>query len=161
MKRLLTSTIGCLACVAMAPVAEAQMVRVGPFGGVSVRAPFVSVDTLPFGGGTRVRAPFVSVNTRGFAYGYGYGYRPYGPVFYDPVVPVYRVPVYTPPLYPDVVYPVPSPNIPVPNIPVPNIPILNIPEPLHTKLLGRHFRWTIRSLHLVPYRIVCERRRYS
>jgi hypothetical protein len=114
MNRFLTSAIGCMACVSMASVAEAQMVRIGPFGGVSVRAPFVSVDTLPFGGGTRVRAPFTSINTRAYAYGYGYGYRPYrydyyrpyGPVFYDPVMPVYPVPVYTPPLYPDVVYPI-------------------------------------------------------
>ncbi len=98
MNRLLTSAIGCLLCVSMASVAEAQLVRVGPFGGVSVRAPFVSVDTLPFGGGARVRAPFVSVDTRAYAYGYGYGYRPYrydyyrpyGPSSYDPIVPVYR-----------------------------------------------------------------------
>ncbi len=51
MNRIFTHTIGCLACVAMASVADAQMVRVGPFGGVSIRAPFVSIDTLPFGGG--------------------------------------------------------------------------------------------------------------
>lgn len=111
MNRLLTSTIGCAACLTMASVADAQYVRVGPFGGVSVRAPFVSVDTLPYGGGARVRAPFVSVDTRAYSYGYGYppyGYRyhrPYGQVFYEPVLPGYRTPVYMPPLYPQVVYP--------------------------------------------------------
>lgn len=74
--------------------ADAQLVRVGPFGGVSVRVPFVSVDTLPFGGGTRVRAPLTAVDTGlfrpgfygyGFDYGRGYGYTPYS---------VYRSPFY-------------------------------------------------------------------
>lgn len=62
---------------------EAQLVRVTPFGGVSVRLPFVSVDTLPYGGGARVRAPFTAVNTGlygpdyyGPAYGHAYGYVP-------------------------------------------------------------------------------------
>lgn len=111
MNRLLASTMGCLACISLASVADAQFVRVGPFGGVSVRAPFVSVDTLPFGGGARVRAPFVSVDTRAYSFGYGYrpypypSYRPYGQVFYDPVLPGYSSPVYGTPSYPRVVYP--------------------------------------------------------
>ncbi len=45
--------------------AEAQIVRYGPGGGVSVRAPFVHVEVGP-GGSTQVRAPFTSVNTPGF-----------------------------------------------------------------------------------------------
>ncbi len=45
--------------------AEAQIVRYGPGGGVSVRAPFVHVEVGP-GGSTYVRAPFTSVNTPGF-----------------------------------------------------------------------------------------------
>lgn len=108
MNRPLTAALGCLACVTMASFAEAQIVRIGRFGGVSVRAPFVSVDTLPFGGGARVRAPFVSINTR--AYSLGYGYRPYRYDYYRPngsvyYAPVYPAPAYTPPRYPSVVYP--------------------------------------------------------
>lgn len=49
----------------VAETADAQIVRWGPGGGVSVRAPFVNVDVGP-GGSTRVRAPFTSVNTPGF-----------------------------------------------------------------------------------------------
>lgn len=64
--------------------ANAQLVRVGPLGGVSVRLPFVSVDTLPLGGGASVRAPFTSVDTGLYSRGYGglryggVGYRGYG-----------------------------------------------------------------------------------
>jgi hypothetical protein len=49
----------------VAEAAEAQIVRWGPGGGVSVRAPFVHVEVGP-GGSTYVRAPFTSVNTPGF-----------------------------------------------------------------------------------------------
>ncbi len=56
--------------------ADAQ-IRIGRFGGVSVRVPFVGVDVLPFGGGTRVVAPFTSVNTG--LYGGGF----YGGGFYE------------------------------------------------------------------------------
>ena len=45
--------------------AQAQIVRWGPDGGVSIRAPFVNVDVGP-GGSTRVRAPFTAVDTPGF-----------------------------------------------------------------------------------------------
>lgn len=112
MNRLLASTITCVVSVTMASVADAQFVRVGPFGGVSVRAPFVSVDTLPMGGGARVRAPFVSINTRAYSFGYRgypYGYsRYYGQVFYDPVLPRYAPPVYAIPRQPRIVYPQPD-----------------------------------------------------
>ncbi len=108
-----------LLLVMLSSVADAQIVRVGPFGGVSVRAPFVSVDTSPWGG-TRVRAPFTSVNTgvyRGWGYGYYghvYHHHHYAPRYVVPVPPpvtVYRpvvpvtvyepvpVPVYQPPAY--------------------------------------------------------------
>ena len=60
-------TILSLVCwmVITAEQAEAQFVRVGPGGGVSVRAPFVHVEVGP-GGGTYVRAPFTSVVTPGY-----------------------------------------------------------------------------------------------
>ena len=64
--------VRCAICVVWLAIsvvsADAQIVRVDGFGGVRVRAPFVAVDVLPFGGGTRVRAPFTSVRTG--AYGY-------------------------------------------------------------------------------------------
>ena len=44
--------------------ADAQLVRFGPRGGVSVWAPFVHVEVAP-GGSTYVRAPFTSVVTPG------------------------------------------------------------------------------------------------
>ena len=64
--------------VAIGSSASAQIVRVGPLGGTSIRLPFVSVDATPFG--TRVRAPFTNVNTGiyGLRPGLGYGYP--GPV---------------------------------------------------------------------------------
>jgi hypothetical protein len=103
MNRFLTGLLG-LTLGFVTAAAEAQLVRVGPAGGVRVRAPFVSVDVLPFGLGTSVRAPFTSVNTRAYALGYrGYyqpGYR--APLYYAPVQPVYPVPVYD-------VYPAPVP----------------------------------------------------
>lgn len=59
---------------------EAQFVRVGPGGGVSVRAPFVHVEVGP-GGSTYVRAPFTSVVTPGYArVAPRYGYYPPGTV---------------------------------------------------------------------------------
>lgn len=60
--------------------ADAQILRIGPRGGVSVRAPFVSVDVSPWGG-TRVRAPFTSVDTtdRYYRAPGGYGYAPIPP----------------------------------------------------------------------------------
>lgn len=66
--------LGVLA-VLMTQVANAQFVRVGPAGGVRVRAPFVAVDVLPFGGGTRLRAPFTAVDT-GFYRSYRFAPAP-------------------------------------------------------------------------------------
>jgi hypothetical protein len=118
----LTAAVCVLVAVGQGSVADAQIVRVGGLGGVRVRAPFVAVDVLPFGGGTRVRAPFTSVRTGyyrygypGIGYGYGYGYavRPYPylvppPVYVPvPVVPVVPVPVVPVPA-PPVVYPEPE-----------------------------------------------------
>ena len=64
-----------------AATADAQILRIGPHGGVSVRVPFVSVDVSPWGG-TRVRAPFTSVDTADRYYmapgGYGYATIPPG-----------------------------------------------------------------------------------
>lgn len=98
--------------------AEAQLVRVGPLGGVSIRAPFVSVDTLPFGGGTRVRAPLTSVNTGLYGFG-GYGFRSpaiYPRIGYD--VYRYRSYRYAPPIIAPVPVPVPvQPVVPVPVYP--------------------------------------------
>ncbi len=74
--------VGLAAALTLANDAAAQ-IAIGPFGGVSVRAPFVGVDVLPFGGGTRVRAPFTSVNTG--LYGVGYGGLSYGGVGYGDV----------------------------------------------------------------------------
>lgn len=91
MLRFVSRTLCFVALVSVASMADAQILRIGPFGGVRVRAPFVSVDVLPYGGGTRVRAPFTAVDTG--AYGDRYpGYR----------VPEYRgVPGYRPsPAYP-------------------------------------------------------------
>lgn len=47
--------------------ANAQLVRVGPWGGVRVRVPLVSVDVSPWGD-TRVRAPFTHVEAPGDYY---------------------------------------------------------------------------------------------
>lgn len=83
-----------------ATIAEAQLVRVGPFGGVEVRLPRlgVSVDVLPFWGGTRVRAPFTSVDT-GW-YQYGDRWSPYT----GEVAPQYPQPTYAPPPVADSAY---------------------------------------------------------
>ena len=106
MTRILTPLFGIVAALLFHASADAQMVRVGAFGGVSIRVPFASVDVLPFGGGTRVRAPFTSVNTRAFAaYPYAavpYRYYPrpyvaypiYGRAYAVPVNPVPRYPSY-------------------------------------------------------------------
>lgn len=86
MIRYLTIAVTGLLVVAMSTTADAQIVRIGPWGGVSVRAPFVSVDTSPWGG-ARVRAPFTSVNTG--VYG---GYTPYYGVRHHYPYPSYVVP---------------------------------------------------------------------
>jgi len=70
MNRILVPAVATIFSLAGTVTADAQLVRVGPLGGVSVRAPFVRVDVLPFGGGTRVRAPFTRVNTGAYRFGY-------------------------------------------------------------------------------------------
>jgi hypothetical protein len=110
-----------LVAVGMTSACEAQYFGWGPFGGVRVRAPFVSVNVSPYGP-VGVRAPFTSV----YSYGYGFGpvvsYRravvgvpafpPVPPFVVSPIVvaPVVRaVPVY--PVVPEVTYA--QPSIPV------------------------------------------------
>jgi hypothetical protein len=117
MNRILGSAVSVAAIAILATPSNAQIVRVGPGGAVSVRAPFVSVDTLPYGGGTRVRAPFTSVDTRLYAspfygYGYDYGYRyaaPPGMIPAYPVPPLYATPAYPSPygrpVYPQAIAP--------------------------------------------------------
>ena len=111
--------------------ADAQMVFVGPAGGVRVRAPFVSVDVLPFHRGTRVRVPYATINA-----GFYRSYRPLPPVagffplpvpyrFAVAAVPAY--PVIAVPAYPAVVYPeIPSyeyPRVIYPDVEVARQPI--------------------------------------
>lgn len=106
MIRSLACSLCAVLIVTSCDTADAQIVRIGGFGGVSVRAPFVSVDVLPYGG-ARVRAPFTAVNTGAFGYGpvyYGRRHHHYYPpvAIYDPRPPiVYPAPV----VYPPVVYP--------------------------------------------------------
>ncbi|MEM6692619.1 MAG: hypothetical protein AAF664_24530 [Planctomycetota bacterium] len=69
-----------LALFAMPSAAPAQ-IRVGPFGGVGVNLPRVSVNVLPFGGGTRVVTPLGSVNTGIYGIGGGF-YGGVGANFY-------------------------------------------------------------------------------
>lgn len=83
MTRITTLCLGglLLASVGSARNADAQIVRIGPWGGVSVRAPFVRVEVSPYGD-TYVRAPFTEVQTPGrrgrVVYGdYGYSAAPY------------------------------------------------------------------------------------
>jgi hypothetical protein len=103
--------------VGISSIADAQIVRLGPFGGVRVRAPFVSVDVLPNGGGTRVRAPFTAVDTPPYRYrAPGYrspGYRP-SPGYRGPVYPAPAVPAYPSagavPAYPNGGYVYPQPD---------------------------------------------------
>lgn len=89
--------------------AEAQVLVVRPAGGVRVRAPFVSVDVLPFHRGTRVRVPYAAINV-----GFYRSSRPLPPVarfFPLPVPYPYAVaaapayPVIAVPSYPGFVYP--------------------------------------------------------
>ncbi|MDE0865880.1 MAG: hypothetical protein OSA98_19000, partial [Rubripirellula sp.] len=94
--------LGVLA-VLMTQVANAQFVRLGPAGGVRVRAPFVAVDVLPFGGGTRLRAPFTAVDT-GFYRSYRFAPAPLviGAI---PVLVPYPYATIAVPAYPGFVYP--------------------------------------------------------
>ena len=103
---------GLLASIAFSATADAQLVRVGPFGGVRVRVPFVGVDVAPWGA-TSVRAPFFSFRSPGYVPPYPYGghtspyraYRPYaspygsyGPYGYGAHLPR-RIPGYDAPHY--------------------------------------------------------------
>jgi hypothetical protein len=65
MTRIVLSSLVCCWLLSAAEPAEAQWVRVGPGGSVTVRAPYVDVDVGPYGS-TRVRAPFTAVDTPGF-----------------------------------------------------------------------------------------------
>ncbi len=110
--------------------AKAQVVVVGPAGGVRVRAPFVSVDVLPFHRGTRLRVPYAAINT-----GFYRSYRSLPPVprfFPLPVPYPYAVavpayPVIAVPAYPAVVYPeIPSyeyPSVIYPDVEVARQPV--------------------------------------
>lgn len=99
-------TVAAAFCVILLPtVADAQLVRVGPLGGVRVRAPFVRVDVSPFGD-TRVRAPFTAVDAPGRRFlRRGSRYRSVDPYRYD-----YRRNNY----YPLPSYPLPSYRAAVP-----------------------------------------------
>ena len=83
---------------------DAQLIRINNngFGGVNIRAPFVRVNTSPYG--THVRAPFVEVNSPPPAY--------YQPPYYAPAAPFYQPapgrPYYRVPANPGVVNGVPN-----------------------------------------------------
>ncbi|MGB0598897.1 MAG: hypothetical protein ACPGLY_19600 [Rubripirellula sp.] len=121
MQRWLASLL--VMCSSGIVVAEAQVVRVGPRGGVRIRAPFASVDVLPYGGGTRVRAPFTAVDTGYYRYGVGVPYYyaarprhyavPAYPVQPLLAVPAYPASAYRAPVFPEAVYPVPVYPVPV------------------------------------------------
>jgi hypothetical protein len=95
----------CCLLLALAEAGEAQIVRVGPGGGVSVAAPFVRVEVGPYGS-TYVRAPFTSV--------YAPGYRGVVPRYGYQVAPSY-------PVRPSVPYPQLSREIPPRPIDAPNV----------------------------------------
>ena len=110
--------------------AEAQVVVVGPVGGVRVRAPFVSVDVLPFHRGTRLRVPYAAIDT-----GFYRSYRRLPPVagfFPLPVPYPYAVaaapayPVIAVPAYPGVVYPQ-IPSYEYPRVIYPNVEVARQP----------------------------------
>jgi hypothetical protein len=102
-----------LSIAVFAAPCQAQIVRIGGFGGVSVRAPFVGVDVFPYGP-TIVRAPFTRVYSSGLPYGPIFPYRhgvigvpvfpPVASVVVVPSVPVVRVPVLAVPSVPSVVF---------------------------------------------------------
>lgn len=109
---------------------EAQVVVVGRAAGVRVRAPFVSVDVLPFYRGTRVRVPYAAIDT-----GFYRSYRPFPPytgfvplpvpypyaVAAAPVFPVKEVPVYPRFAYPEMpIYEYPSVIYPDVGVAVPS-----------------------------------------
>ena len=109
-----------LVAIFLAENAKAQLVVVGRAGGVRVRAPFVSVDVLPFPRGTTVRVPFATIDTGFYR---GYRTRPFPPavgvfplpvpypysytyaVASVPTFPVIAVPAYPEVIYPEVIYP--------------------------------------------------------
>ena len=101
-----------LAVLGMAVPCDAQIVRIGGFGGVSVRSPFVSVDVGPYGPyvGPRVVTPYRSF----YPYGPVVSYRravvgvpvfpPLPPLAAVPVIPAFPAPVYRVPVVAQVVY---------------------------------------------------------
>jgi hypothetical protein len=99
-----------LVAIFLAENVKAQLVVVGRAGGVRVRAPFVSVDVLPFARGTHIRVPFATIDT-GF-------YRSYRTRRFPPAVGVFPLPVPYPYAYPYAVASVPTfPVIAVPAYP--------------------------------------------
>ncbi len=136
MTRAYAGLVVCFLLVTLSASADAQIVRFGGYGGVRIRAPFVSVDVLPWGGGTRVVAPFTSVNTGAYRYGYGPLYRSYRG-YYPPgyVVPG-AVPIAGYPAVPAPVYLPPPGVIATPLAPVGPVvllraPILPLADQLH------------------------------
>ncbi len=130
MIRSVRTSLALLAALGVAQTCHAQIVRIGGFGGVSVRAPFVSVDVGPYGpygvyGGTRVVAPFTSV----YSYGPAFPYRRavVGVPMYPPLPPFGLVPAI--PAYPAIaayrvpVYPVPVPVVEQVVYEEPSIPV--------------------------------------
>ena len=114
---------------------EAQVVVVGRAAGVRVRAPFVSVDVLPFYRGTRVRVPYAAIDT-----GFYRSYRPFPP--YTGFVPLpvpYPYAVAAAPVFPVAapVFPVAAPTFPVIDVPVyprfayPEMPIYEYPSVIY------------------------------
>lgn len=115
MFRNLLAAFSSLAILGFVTPCDAQIVRFGTFGGVSIRAPFVAVDVGPYGE-TRVRAPFTSVYSYGrpvLSYPRGVVgvpvYPPLPPFAIVPALPAYPVPVYPAvPVLPEVVYETPA-----------------------------------------------------
>ena len=120
MSRSIVIAATVVASMLFASTSEAQIV-VGGWGGVRVRAPFVSVNVGPYGyGGAYVRAPYTRYYGPAFPYrrpvvGFPF-YPPIPPVAVVPAVPVvsaYRVPV----------IPVPVPAVPTVVYTEPAIPV--------------------------------------
>jgi hypothetical protein len=88
-----------LVAVVMTAACEAQFVGWGPFGGVRVRAPFVSVNVSPYGA-VGVRAPFTSVYAPGYGPVVSYRRAVVGVPAFPPVPPFVVPPVAVVPVVP-------------------------------------------------------------
>ena len=110
-----------LVAVVMTAACEAQYFGWGPFGGVRVRAPFVSVNVSPYGP-VGVRAPFTSV----YSYGYGpvvsYRRAVVGVPVFPPVPPFVAPPIAVAPVVRAVPVPV-YPAVPAVTYAEPSIPV--------------------------------------